>query len=255
MSAVFKEVETRIAFDGCPLCNSAGTVLRVDSCEHNGVKADLTWMRCNDCSHVHAAQYFTEYGLSQLLSKVNEEGYFGGNLDKQRCMWSAVIERILPHLVERKGKWIDVGAGNGAFTFTAAEYGFDAVGIDKREYLTRELREFGYNVEHADALEYDYSNASVVILADVLEHIPYPKQLLTRIREKLDGALFVSCPNMDSVVWKALEKQGNPYWVELEHYHNFTRTSLEKLLRSCGFTPVNYGISPRYTSCMEIIAI
>lgn len=256
MNAVLKESPLRIAYDGCPLCDSASTLLTKRKCERHGLRLDMSWMKCNDCAHVYTDEYFTDEGLDVLLSKVTEEGFFGGNLDKQRVVWSRVIERILPHLVDRKGKWIDVGVGNGAFLFTAAEYGFDAVGIDKRPYLLDAIREHGYNAEHADAMDYDYSGASVVVLADILEHVPYPKALLTRIREKLDGALFVSCPNMDSVSWKYLDKAGtNPYWDELEHYHNFTRTRLEALLRECGFTPVNYGISPRYTGCMEIIAV
>ena len=257
MNAVLKEPELRIAYDGCPLCGGDSDIRRKDKCEpRNGIHADITWMECLSCEHVYASHYFNESGLAQLLSKVNAEGYFGGNLDAQREIWSHVIGRILPHLESTDGLWIDVGVGNGAFLFTAAEYGFDAVGIDKRHYLLSELKDYGYNVEHADAVSYDYSNARVVILADILEHVPYPKELLLRIREKLDGALFVSCPNMDSVSWKYLERRGdNPYWIELEHYHNFTRTRLEALLKECGFTPVNYGISPRYTGCMEIIAV
>lgn len=244
----------RIAFDGCPLCTSTSTLLRSAKTERNGLSVTLDWLRCNNCEHVYTSHYFADDSV--LLSKVTAEGFFGGNLDKQRVLWSRVIERILPHLVERKGRWIDVGVGNGAFLFTAAEYGFDAVGIDKRHYLLGPIKEYGYNVEHADAMEYDYTDASVVVLADILEHVPNPKALLKRIREKLDGALFVSCPNMDCVSWKYLDKDGtNPYWAELEHYHNFTRKRLEALLKECGFTPVNYGVSTRYTACMEIIAI
>ncbi len=257
MSAVLKEMEYRTAYDGCPLCSGESSLLRTAKCEpRNGIHADIDWLRCDSCEHVYASHYFNEFGTAQLLSRVNADGFFGGNLDKQRVLWSRVIERILPHVANKAGRWIDVGVGNGSFLFTADEYGFDAVGIDKRHYILDALKEYGYKAEHADAIEYDYSGASVVVLADILEHIPYPKALLSRIREKLDGALFVSCPNMDSVSWKYLERTGeSPYWVELEHYHNFTRVRLEALLKECGFTPVNYGISPRYTACMEIIAV
>jgi 2-polyprenyl-3-methyl-5-hydroxy-6-metoxy-1,4-benzoquinol methylase len=158
--------------------------------------------------------------------------------------------------VNRQGRWIDVGVGNGGFLFTAAEYGFDALGIDMRGYILEPLRKFGYMVEEADATTYDYDNAVVVVLADVLEHIPYPKALLQRIRSKLRGALFVSCPNMDSIAWRYTDTQGGSvYWKEPEHYHNFTRARLQALLVECGFTPVHYGISSRYQACMEIVAI
>jgi hypothetical protein len=52
-----------------------------------------------------------------------------------------------------------------------------------------------------------------------------------------------------------MDTVGNPYWTELEHYHNFTRVRLEALLKECGYTPVYYGVSPRYMAGMEIIAV
>jgi hypothetical protein len=60
---------------------------------------------------------------------------------------------------------------------------------------------------------------------------------------------------MDSIVWRALDAAGtNPYWGEIEHYHNFTRARLNALLEDCGFASLDYNISERYRSCMEIVA-
>lgn len=246
----------RIAYDGCPLCGGAGEVLRVEQSWVRGeIQCDLTWVRCVACGHVHTSHYFDNDDTAKMLATVSEDGIFGGNLDMQRFMWGQVIDRITPH-IKKPGRWVDVGVGNGSLLFTAAEFGFDAVGIDTRPYILEPLRKFGYAVEEADALEYDYSGSAVVVLADILEHMPHPKELLSRIREKLDGALLVSCPNMDSVAWKYLETTGGPvYWKEPEHYHNFTRASLQRLLRECGFTPVSFSISSRYQAGMEIIAI
>lgn len=214
----------------------------------------ITWMKCGSCAHVHTERFFNALGLKELFATVMEDGFFGGKLDKQRATWGRVVERLLPYAIENR-QWIDVGVGNGGFLFTATEYGLDVIGIDTRGYILAPLRSLGYEVKEADAMAYDFAGATVVILADVLEHIPYPKALLQRIRDKLRGALFISCPNMDSVSWRYMETQGGtPYWKEPEHYHNFTRTRLQSLLVECGFTPVYYGISSRYQACMEIIA-
>jgi protein O-GlcNAc transferase len=62
-------------------------------------------------------------------------------------------------------------------------------------------------------------------------------------------------PNMESMLWTVLSHADlNPYWGELEHFHNFGRGSLYRLLKECGFEPVRYGISERYRICMEVIA-
>jgi protein O-GlcNAc transferase len=99
---------------------------------------------------------------------------------------------------------------------------------------------------------------SVISMADVLEHIPFPRPALETAHRLLKprGVLFLSMPNIESFVWLALDEAGtNPYWGELEHYHNFGRTRLYTLLRETGFSPVHYTISHRYRAGMEVIAI
>ena len=51
------------------------------------------------------------------------------------------------------------------------------------------------------------------------------------------------------------EQNKNPYWGELEHYHNFSRKRLYDLLIENKFDPISYSISERFRMCMEIIAV
>ena len=120
------------------------------------------------------------------------------------------------------------------------------------------MRGYGYAAFEADLVQIsDDGMFSVVSLADVLEHMPFPAVGLAHARRLLaDGGLvFVSMPNMDTLVWRVLEHQGkNPYWGELEHYHNFNRERLYAVLRGCGFEPCEYAVSERYLSGMEVLA-
>ena len=62
-------------------------------------------------------------------------------------------------------------------------------------------------------------------------------------------------PNSESILWEAMNKQNaNPYWGEIEHYHNFSRSRLYALLKEYGFLPRRYGVSERYRVCMEVVA-
>jgi predicted O-linked N-acetylglucosamine transferase (SPINDLY family) len=62
-------------------------------------------------------------------------------------------------------------------------------------------------------------------------------------------------PSYGSPVWRLLDKEKrNPYWGEMEHYHNFSRQRLYDLLEETGFSPLNYSISDRYRVGMEIVA-
>ena len=98
---------------------------------------------------------------------------------------------------------------------------------------------------------------SVVSMADVLEHMPFPKVGLTAARRLLKdgGVLFISMPNFGCPLWQFLDSQRtNPYWSEIEHFHNFSRARLYALLKEMGFTPLGYDVSQRYRVCMEIVA-
>src|SRR5262245_26758807 len=78
---------------------------------------------------------------------------------------------------------------------------------------------------------------SVVSTAHVLEHIPVPKGALAAAHRLLrkNGVLFLSMPNMESMVWRLLHANGvNPYWGEIEHFHNFSRRRLYTLLENQG---------------------
>lgn len=96
-----------------------------------------------------------------------------------------------------------------------------------------------------------------ISMADVLEHMPFPRSGLTEANLNIVNgrASFLSMPNTDNIVWELMDRQNsNPYWGELEHYHNFNCTDLYKLLDDHGFRVVRFGINERYRASMEAIA-
>jgi len=155
------------------------------------------------------------------------------------------------------GTWLDVGFGDGSLLAAAQEFGFRPFGLDLREEAVKRLAHQGIEAQLGQLHESPISDAAVISLADVLEHVPFPADLLASARQRLrfDGILFVSCPNMASVAWRTLTQlHVNPYWMELEHFHNFTRLRLTQLLEQCGFRIVQFGFSERYRLGMELIA-
>lgn len=158
----------------------------------------------------------------------------------------------------QSGYWLDIGFGNGSLLFTAQEYGFTPVGIDLRERNVAQLKQLGIEAYAMDITKLDHKERySVISMADVLEHMPYPKIGLTAVNKLMvkDGVALISMPNAESMLWQALDmSNANPYWAEIEHFHNFGKTTLYKLLEECGFEPLRYGISERYRACMEVVA-
>lgn len=255
-------VESRIAYRGCPLCRATDVrVLRVADCSKHAlydpaISPTMTWCRCSGCGHVFTDGYFTDAALAIVFRRTNESQKVGFELEKLRFLSARMVEKVTPHVQD--GHWLDVGFGNGSLLFTAAEYGFTPVGIDLRRDNVEGLRKLGIEAHCAalDGLDQP-GRYAVISMADVLEHMPFPGDGLAAARRLLGdgGVLFISMPNADSVLWQALDDgKANPYWAELEHYHNFGRKRLYKLLQETGFEPVRYGVSERYRAGMEIVA-
>ena len=253
----------RILFERCPLCEgSAFRVVRTADCSahalyHPVISPTMTWMRCDGCGHVFTDGYFSKETEALVFSKVHKNQQPGWDMDEQRTVASFIVDRVV-QFTEPGGAWLDVGFGHGSLLFTAQEFGFTPVGVDLRQASVDALTKFGIEAHCVDIVEWDQPGRfAVVSLADVLEHMPFPKRGLAAVKRLLkpDGMLFLSMPSYDCALWRQLDSEkGCPYWRELEHFHNFSRARLYALLEEMGFKPLRFNVSLRYTAGMEIVA-
>ena len=215
------------------------------------------WRRCAKCGHIFTDGYFTEQALAVLFSRTLAHQQVGHDFEVQRYVSGRIVGRVTTFAPEI-GAWLDVGFGNASLLLTAAEWGYRAVGADLRAASVAALAALEVEAHCVDVTRLDHDGRySVISMADVLEHMPYPKEALIAARRLLrsNGVLFASMPNSDASAWKLLTAQNqNPYWGEIEHYHNFGRGRLYSLLEEFGFQPVSFAISERYRLCMEVIA-
>lgn len=249
----------------CPLCESSNIsfIGEADCRDHPSynpmLPGTIRWKQCNECGHSFTEGYFTDEALSVLISSAHDYQLFDvAKLEKARAISAMMVDKISSVLEKQEGKWLDVGFGNGALLITCAEYGFEPVGIDLRKTAVEKIKPLGIEAYCMEFIDFEqFGTFKVISMADVLEHMPYPKKALARVYKLLapGGVLFVSCPNADSLVWKSLtESKLNPYWRQIEHYHNFGRKRFYFLLIEHGFIPVNYSISNRYRIGMEVIS-
>lgn len=258
--------QARTYYEACPLCESVSASLigYADCSDHVLYNPELpdtiNWQQCDACNHIFTDGYFTDEALSILFSKANNHQLLDKkNVEQARATSARIVDNISSVLGKQEGKWLDVGFGNGGLLITCGEYGFDSVGIDLRQEAVNQIAQLGIQAHCINFLDFcQFNSFSVISMADVLEHIPYPKKALAHAYKLLtpSGVLFISCPNTDSIVWEVLSQAHlNPYWAEIEHYHNFGRKRLYSLLIENGFSPVNYSISQRYRIGMEVISI
>lgn len=256
-------MKDRIPFTACPLCGSANFMhyKTGDISKHHSYKPSLSkvmhWNNCKDCGHVFTAGYYTDEALGIIFGETQHVQSVGVDAETYRLVSADMVNRVVPF--QRDGIWLDVGFGNGSLIFTAQEYGFEAVGLDLRPQSVDTLKRLGFAAHCVDILDFSSETPlSVISMADVLEHMPYPRKALEKAHSLLKpgGALLVSMPNSDNFIWTMNTAMNtNPFWGEMEHYHNFSRKRLYALLEEHGFEPKTYGVSNRYRMCMEVVAV
>lgn len=259
----------RVKYTACPLCQSAaiGVYANVDCTRHarwhEPLNPVMVWMNCSDCQHVFTDGYFTEEALNVLFESTNDEQIVGLDIEGQRRISAQMVQRVVEAIGLPDGKlWLDVGFGNGSLLMTAKEFGFDVFGVDLRKQNVEDIATFGIPAHHG-TLETSRQEVafptrpSVISMADVVEHEPFPIETLRSARALIQdsGVVLISMPNTSAPLWHYWNANNlNPYWQEIEHYHNFTRESLYALLEKTGFKPIHYAISDRYRCCMEVLA-
>lgn len=244
----------RTFYQTCPLCGSTNCIPGIagDATKHRafkpGLPTVLQWMNCQNCDHEFTESYWSSAGLAIVFQVTMPEQTPLHDFGKNRAISARMIEKV----PTRSGRWLDIGVGNGVLMVIAQEYGFEASGTELRQQTRVAFEQLKLTV--TEDIPLDGTTYDVISACDVLEHIPFPVETLKYWRTRIHkgGHLLLSCPNRDMLVWNLMND--NPYYFELEHFHNFGFKRLVKVLNETGWGNVRYGISERYIACMEIVA-
>ncbi len=128
--------KTRTLYEKCPLCDGEDIPYQIEAkvTNHPLYKPQLPptmkWRGCASCGHVFTEGYFTPEACEIIFSSTHGHQKVGNDAEGQRKVSAKMVERVARYVPG--GDWLDIGVGNGSLLFTAAEWGFGAVGTDLR---------------------------------------------------------------------------------------------------------------------------
>lgn len=167
-------------------------------------------------SQVNEIPGYNRYALyaSEIRSKKKPLDYLAG----KEAMYYAVKE-ILSGINDKTIKILEVGAGLGYLTYAIAQDGYNIKGLDISEDAVKKATAY-FGDYYISQDIYDFANGNfcrfdVIILTEVIEHIPDPNKFCETLLGLLNvnGKLIISTPNKSAY-------PPNQYWyTELPPVH------------------------------------
>jgi 2-polyprenyl-3-methyl-5-hydroxy-6-metoxy-1,4-benzoquinol methylase len=164
---------------------------------------------------------------------------------------------VHPFIPREAGTVLDIGCGAGAFGEWMTQQGIEVSGIELHPMVAKFARERLSRVLVGDALEKirELPDASfdLVTACDVLEHLPYPGQVLREAIRVLrpGGRVVASLPNIRywdafrRILWEGDFPQEDHGIFDRTHLRWFTQKSIPRFCAENGFEALTVqGVNP-----------
>lgn len=154
---------------------------------------------------------------------------------------------------------LDVGSGSCLSLLEMRNMGVEAWGVEADPNVQRIADRYALRV-HIGSIHdqpFDGQKFDLIVLNQVIEHVPDPIALLERVKERLapDGKFILSFPNAASLAC-ALSGTRWINWHVPYHQHHFNRRSFELLAKRAGFRVVwSRTITPNLWTLLQIKAM
>lgn len=221
--------------DRCLICGGPGQPYAEKQSE------GITWdvRRCAACGFGFVANRPTPEYLGDYYRARGTEHADGADPTFSRSL-SRLAKRVA-ELTPNRGRSLDVGCGNGSFSFHLHRAGFRPVLMD----VAPEKGKFGRDLpgaEYVMGLFEDYHDGpfSVIVMSQVLEHALSPADWIRHAYDLLEpgGILWIALPNFAGA-FRILGTR-DPFICPPQHLNFFTRRSLDAALCAGGLTPVRF---------------
>lgn len=236
----------------CRVCQS--TSLRLYYVQ--GDKDQFRYFKCRTCGLVNL-------NLESLNITQSQQKYadtFKPPADYEKRHGDREAFRFASRYVPGKGRFMDIGCGNGSVLYFFKKAGWEVRGLELSPVFAEHVRKsLNVEVEVANFLDYNYKGDKfdLVSLRHVLEHLPDSKEALNKISGLLTphGYAHFEFPNINSLTHRIQRFRNRFKWLRKKykagyapgHCNEFSKRSFMYLLNKTGFELVRwetYSLKP-----------
>jgi hypothetical protein len=207
-------------------------------------------LHCEECATLLLDLRFDDEELGRLYADYRGEAYTSlrdalepGYAERNRKLLAGAdyvpqVERFLLDCMEPPRRVLDWGGDTGINTPFRGR-------VDAQHILDISDRPLVPGAERVDAAAASSQHYDLVVLSEVLEHVPQPLALLEQVAALLDddSVLYVEVPF--EALMRSLEAEPQR-WREKRHWHEhinfFSRQGLHRLLARCGLSALRLDV-------------
>ena len=235
------EKETLLAVERAPV--SCGQLFATAAEALNAGQCRLEIVFCSGCGHIWNSAH-----REGPESMYDQEYYSSFTASSQARDYQTRLVQDLDRIVGLRGKTVlEIGCGDGFFLETVGTLGATAIGFEPSSTFEAASARTGIQVYNQlfdffgtqQGTQKSDKNVDVVVMRHVLEHLPSPSEVLTGLRAAAFKAepefLLLEVPNAYHLL------KDNLYFdFYNDHIQYFIRPSLERVLKSSGWRPLEF---------------
>lgn len=234
----------------CPVCTEIGAaVLRRAYDDRYGQPDLFNLVRCTHCGHVMTSPRLRESDLGGLYSTYYPRKYVNVEDLKREAMrsvapwarlrrWWAGTDNQGQYAVRPGELMLDIGCGSGLSLLEARALGAEVRGVEADPNVRRIADELGLRIHIGSLLDEPFAGEQfdLVVLNQVIEHVPDPGLTLDRLRSRLrrGGRIVLVFPNAESF-WRRLSGDRWINWHVPYHLHHFRRAGFGRMAARLGY--------------------
>lgn len=255
---------------GCPVCASPDfELLQPIFDDRFGHPDEFHLARCTDCGHLTTNPPLDESDLGDLYGTyypreniaaddvVAQANRVDSALGRLRRWWQGTDNQG-QYSVRPGDRMLDIGCGSGVSLLTAKLSGAEAWGIEADPNVERLARELGLEIHRGSLHDRPFPDVDfdLIILNQVIEHIPEPDKALLEIGDRLapGGRVVLVFPNIGSL-WRRLSGSRWINWHVPYHQHHFTLATFTRMAQRCGYRVArSRTITPNLWTLLQVRA-